>query len=77
MPCCFTLGREYSTNRFDIKWLKEETLRKCENIDSALGLSEKEKRYLKGLFKRSEAEKLPEKPSKGDFDVLANAYSCE
>ena len=60
--------------RFKTSWLKEETRHKCEDIDNAEGLDEREKKYLKGLYTRSEIGQLPEEPSQGDFDALVNAY---
>ena len=61
--------------RFNIKWIKKVTLQTYENIDSDPQLSELEKKYLKGLHKRTNKKlRLPERPSINDYRRLALAY---
>ena len=61
-------------NRFQIDWLKDQSLHDVNNIDHAPDLSEKEKKYLKCLHERSEAGQLPVQPSLGDYKALVEAY---
>ena len=50
-------------------------LQTYENIDRDPGLSELEKKYLKGLHKRINKKlELPERPSINDYRRLALAY---
>ena len=61
--------------RFNIKWIKKVTLQNYENIDSDPQLSELEKKYLKGLHKRTKRNlQFPERPSINDYRRLALAY---
>ena len=61
-------------HRFNIKWIKNVTLRTYENIDKS-DLKDKTKEYLKGLHKRIEGNsQLSKRPSMNDYRRLALAY---
>ena len=61
--------------RFNVKWIKKVTLQTYENIDYDPQLSELEKKYLKGLHKRTNKKlQVSQRPSINDYRRLALAY---
>ncbi len=57
-----------------MSWIKKEAHRTEESIDTDSELSDQEKRYLKGIVKRSQGPQLLRHPSLSDYKALVEAY---
>ncbi len=55
-------------------WIRNEAHRTEESIDSDTSLTDKEKKYLKGIVKRSQGGQLLKHPSLNDYKALVEAY---
>ncbi len=60
--------------RFKVGWIQDETHRSEESIDRDTSLTPKEKKYLKGIVKRSQGGQLLKHPSLNDYKALVEAY---
>ncbi|XP_064383859.1 uncharacterized protein LOC135332881 isoform X2 [Halichondria panicea] len=59
---------------FKVKWIRDKAHRSAESIGSDTSLTTKEKKYLKGIVKRSQGGQLLKHPSKNDYKALVEAY---
>ncbi len=57
-----------------MKWIRDKAHRSAESIGSDTSLTTKEKKYLKGIVKRSQGGQLLKHPSKNDYKALVEAY---
>ena len=64
---------DLSSTRFKLKWIKDESLRNVIGIRMA-SLNEKEKKYLKDLCIRCNADQYAKGPSVKDLRTLVKAY---
>ena len=64
----------FATCRFKVGWIQDETHRSEESIDRDTSLTPKEKKYLKGIVKRSQGGQLLKHPSLNDYKALVEAY---
>ncbi len=55
-------------------WIQDKTHRSEESIDSDTSLTSTEKKYLKGIVKRSQGGQLLKHPSLNDYKALVEAY---
>ena len=61
-------------HRFDIKWIEDESLQTLDDINDSPALSEIDKKYIIGIYRRSKMGWLLKKPSQKDYKLLVEAY---